>query len=82
MVLTAYGTAQNTSYSATVCGLVLLRTLCRNCRGEENRDLVRKEKALAEAAALLILQKKVPRAAGGRGQDIASESTFYPAPWR
>jgi hypothetical protein len=31
------------------------------------RELTRKEHALAEAAALLIL-KKVPRALGGRGQ--------------
>jgi hypothetical protein len=32
------------------------------------RELNRKEKALAEAAALLVLQKKVPGAVGGRGQ--------------
>ncbi|MEQ1583205.1 MAG: hypothetical protein ABL875_03965 [Candidatus Nitrotoga sp.] len=33
----------------------------------DKRELTRKEHALAEAAALLIL-KKVPRALGGRGQ--------------
>ncbi|WP_085983722.1 IS3 family transposase [Methylomonas methanica] len=44
-----------------------LRTLkAENQRLE--RELNRKDKALAEAAALLILQKKVPGAVGGRGR--------------
>jgi transposase InsO family protein len=35
------------------------------------RDLSRKDRALAETAALLVLQKKVPGAVGGRGEMIA-----------
>ncbi|WP_421654871.1 IS3 family transposase [Microbulbifer harenosus] len=38
------------------------------------KELKRKEKALAEAAALLVLQKKAPRPSGGKGgRMIASE---------
>jgi hypothetical protein len=47
-----------------------LRTL-KDENEQLKRELVRKEKALAEAAALLILQKKVPCALGGRGQMTA-----------
>lgn len=36
-------------------------------------ELRRKERALAEAAALLVLQKKIPGAAGGRGQITSLE---------
>ena len=36
--------------------------------GAENPDQRRKERALAEAAALLVLQKKVPSPVGGRGE--------------
>ncbi|MEQ1766478.1 MAG: IS3 family transposase, partial [Methylotenera sp.] len=37
------------------------------------RELLRKDKALAEAAALLVLQKKFPSALGGRGRMTAHE---------
>lgn len=45
------------------------------------RELVRKEKALAEAAALTDPAKKVPRALGGRGNPF-SESLFKTLKYR
>ncbi|MGV8893918.1 MAG: IS3 family transposase [Burkholderiaceae bacterium] len=44
-----------------------LRTL-KDENAKLKRDAIRKDRALAEAAALLILQKKFPRAVGGRGK--------------
>lgn len=47
-----------------------LRTL-KDELAKLKRELGRKDKALAEAAALLVLQKKVPGVVGGRGKITA-----------
>ncbi|MEQ6341688.1 MAG: IS3 family transposase [Gammaproteobacteria bacterium] len=64
--LASWKTAFCTEVKA-VQGIREFRTL-KDENEKLKRELVRKEKALAEAAALLILQKKFPRALGGRGQ--------------
>jgi transposase len=64
--LASWKTAFCTAEKKTDAGMRELRSL-KDQNDQLRRELVRKEKALAEAAALLILQKKF-RAVGGRGQ--------------
>ncbi len=63
--LTSWKTAFCTDVK-TVMGSCEIRVL-EDENGRLKRELIRKEHALTEAAALLIL-KKIPRALGGRGQ--------------